>query len=71
MSHSSIWVDLLICEKCGETVKKDEERTHKIFCYSWLDEDKNNKNYSDIDMCNILASSNGQSLLFLGKFSIL
>jgi len=35
------WVDLLICEKCGETIKKDEERTHKIFCYSWLNEDKN------------------------------
>jgi|ETNmetMinimDraft_28_1059901.scaffolds.fasta_scaffold04283_8 formylmethanofuran dehydrogenase subunit E len=32
---------LLICEKCGETIKKDEERTHKIFCYSWLDADKN------------------------------
>jgi len=26
------------CEKCGETISIDKEKTHKIFCYAWIDE---------------------------------
>jgi len=27
----------LTCEKCGEVIDSDKEKTHKIFCYAWVD----------------------------------
>jgi len=24
------------CEKCGEMIERDKEKTHKIFCYTWM-----------------------------------
>tara|TARA_B100000929_G_C15271624_1_gene340377 strand:+ start:175 stop:282 length:108 start_codon:yes stop_codon:yes gene_type:complete len=29
------------CEKCGEIIDSDKEKTHKIFCYSWFAEEDN------------------------------
>jgi len=26
------------CEKCGEMIEPDKEKTHKIFCYTWINE---------------------------------
>lgn len=25
-------------EKCGEMIERDKEKTHKIFCYTWINE---------------------------------
>jgi len=29
------------CEKCGEMIERDKEKTHKIFCYAWVDDEHN------------------------------
>ncbi len=26
------------CEKCGEMIERDKEKTPKIFCYTWINE---------------------------------
>jgi len=29
------------CEKCGEVIDKGKEKVHKIFCYTWVDDEHN------------------------------
>jgi len=29
---------LFRCEKCGELIERDKEKSHKIFCYTWINE---------------------------------
>jgi len=29
---------LFRCEKCGEMIERAKEKSHKIFCYTWIDE---------------------------------
>jgi len=31
-------VDWFRCEKCGEMIERDKEKSHKIFCYTWTDQ---------------------------------
>jgi len=28
---------LFRCEKCGEMIERTKEKSHKIFCYTWID----------------------------------
>jgi len=28
---------LFRCEKCGEMIEQGKEKSHKIFCYTWID----------------------------------
>jgi len=29
---------LFRCEKCGEMIEHDKEKSHMIFCYTWINE---------------------------------